>query len=166
MVRYYSDRTEAVLEALKFATHVVDRSSLRLGCNITVTGNKVLYSDGASAYCATFEARNFMDDRREAMAKSAAAATDTKTADDAPSADISGMMYIICGGTKAAAKAKVGITIGHGAGGLENKDLVILSVEGEGHNQHSTVVMTEMAARALAAALHGAAARINAVAPE
>lgn len=36
---------------------------------VTVINNQVCYSDGTAIYRVTFESRNFMDERREAMEK-------------------------------------------------------------------------------------------------
>lgn len=71
MDRFYSDRSENILEALKFAAYHVQRGprAPNVPVDVTVINNKVCYSDGASVYRVTFESRNFMDERREAMEK-------------------------------------------------------------------------------------------------
>lgn len=64
--KFYGDRLDCTIEALKFALHVAGEAK-----HINVTDNVVVYSNGAGLFKATFETRNFMDDRREAMADDA-----------------------------------------------------------------------------------------------
>jgi hypothetical protein len=67
--KFYEDRPDCVLEALRYAAYLVERGPRRPGStvDVSVVNGKVCYSDGCAVFRVTFTTRNFMDDRREAL---------------------------------------------------------------------------------------------------